>query len=793
MLDKITFKGKFIILITFLSISLLLVSLISNQIYKSEYNEISKIYKTEGFDTSSNILNADRYIYQAVNELRFISNNNLSSEEYENHLKLFNENINQSLERVKKAKELNSDNKHFLDIEIDNKKISAYFDDFLSEYPTWTEKASNYIESKNYSEEELINLENELETIRNNVDIIGENIEKHVEDETNSMVSRIEITSVSILLVQLLFIIISIILIFLAFKSINRVIKNLNNISDKVLDNEDDIIIEIPKDRQLADIYKSFINIKDFAHEFKQIINNIPMPIAVLNKNNTINLVNSNIEKITHLSENELLGNDCNVLINNGNSIIENYLNNKPISNQKINNKYYTILLNKINNSKGELTGYTLIFVDITSEEHKKKYQSIELEKLKNNLNQLSNGYLNFDNDVNLPDQYTEKEYEIFYEINKNLSNSISFISNIINDLSRTLDNISKSNLDIEVHGSYKGDFNKLKNSLSNIVNNYNKVLNDIGSSSEQFALSAQQLSVSSQHLSEGALEQTNSIENLMSSMVIIKEQTTKNAKNSKEAKDLSNLAKDDALLGDKRMHDMLDAMHTINESSSNISKIIKVIDEIAFQTNILSLNAAVEAARAGEHGKGFAVVAEEVRNLATRSADAASETTELIENTISKVSIGSKIANETASSLKNIVTGVEKTASIVSSISESSNEQANNIVNINSSINKIVKVTQNNSATAQESAAASQELTSQSVLLKEKIKLFNLKDTTTSFVNEIITNNEESLLKMIDKPNKNKNYNDNANSDNDSNKNNDNIQKRNIDLDSDNGDFDKY
>jgi methyl-accepting chemotaxis protein len=336
-------------------------------------------------------------------------------------------------------------------------------------------------------------------------------------------------------------------------------------------------------------------------------------------------------------------------------------------------------------------------------------------------LQEMSKGNLN----VNVTGDY-QGDHAVIKDA---LNDTINTLKGYIDEISFTLSEVSKGDLLVEITTEYRGDFVALKDSINTIIGSLNNVLREINTAAEQVAAGSRQVSDGNQEISQGATEQASSIEELSASITQIAEQIKQSASNTGTATEIASKAKAAAYEGNDKMKNMLQSMQEINESSANISKIIKVIDDIAFQTNILALNAAVEAARAGAHGKGFAVVAEEVRNLAARSANAANETTALIEGSIKKVEAGTQIANETAGALSSIVEGSEKSLELLNSISAASGEQAAAITQINKGIEQLSQVVQTNSATAEEGAAASEELSSQAELLKSMIGNFKLKE----------------------------------------------------------------
>jgi len=305
-----------------------------------------------------------------------------------------------------------------------------------------------------------------------------------------------------------------------------------------------------------------------------------------------------------------------------------------------------------------------------------------------------------------------------------------------VNEAVSVIKKMSVGDLTDNMTGDYKGDHAILKDSLNTTLESLNNLLLQVNMSVEQVNSGAAQVSDASQSLSQGSTEQAASLEQISSSMQEIGSQSKHNADNAAVASKLSITARDNAEGGNKQMDQLNSAMADINSSSAEIKKVIKVIDGIAFQTNLLAINAAVEAARAGVHGKGFAVVASEVRILAQRSATAAKETTELIEGSVKQAERGSKMTAETVESLKHIVEGIVKVSDIVEEISAASDEQAKGVGQTNDGLDQVSQVTQQNAANSEETAAASVELSSQADALRGMIAKFRLKDHNPAMFN---------------------------------------------------------
>lgn len=305
----------------------------------------------------------------------------------------------------------------------------------------------------------------------------------------------------------------------------------------------------------------------------------------------------------------------------------------------------------------------------------------------------------------------------------------------IIQDINYLLGEMSQGNFEVQSNyeDKYIGAYRYIFDSVHNIRLNLSNTLLEIDEASGQVSTGASQVADASQALSQGATEQASSIEELSATLTDISERVKQNAANAAEANAITQEAGNGLMNSNQKMQDMTEAMNEIANTSNEIGKIIKTIDDIAFQTNILALNAAVEAARAGAAGKGFAVVADEVRNLAGKSAEAAKNTTALIENAIAAIGNGTKIADETAKALQLVVHNSKVSEEKISEIANASNIQAEAITQITTGIDQISAVVQTTSATSEESAATSEELSAQAMNLKSLVGKFKLLDASNS------------------------------------------------------------
>ena len=343
------------------------------------------------------------------------------------------------------------------------------------------------------------------------------------------------------------------------------------------------------------------------------------------------------------------------------------------------------------------------------------------IRKLVGHANSLSNGEMDFEIDIKSKDE-TRQLADSF----KNVQQSIR---KMVEDINKTAEDIVAGNLlDRADVSGYDGDYGLIMAGLNKIMDSISELVKSIKESASNVASASQQISIGSQELAQGSTEQAASIEEINATVAEIVEQTKANANNASTVSEISEKVHVDAESSSDKMRGLLTALEEINTASSNIANIIKTIEDIAFQTNILALNASVEAARAGVHGKGFAVVAEEVKNLATKSAEAAKETNNLINANITKAKGGVNIGEDMNRSMSSMVEGIDRAFDAIKKIAEDSKRQVETIEQLNLGIEQISQVVQNNTATAEESASSSQEMSAQAELLNDMVDRYQVR-----------------------------------------------------------------
>lgn len=382
-------------------------------------------------------------------------------------------------------------------------------------------------------------------------------------------------------------------------------------------------------------------------------------------------------------------------------------------SNLIIGSRHMDIVANPVKNEQGERIGIVVEWVDRTHE--------VKIEKEIDQIVQaVKAGEL--DSRIDMADKEG-----FFAKLSEGINELSDIIERVFGDVGSTMQSMANGDLTNRITNDYQGTYLACKNDINATIDKLADIFGQINDSAGFINNSSQEIASGNNNLSQRAEQQASSLEETASSMEELTSTVKNNADNAQQANKLANNARELAERGGSVVASAVSAMQEINQSSNKIADIIGVIDEIAFQTNLLALNASVEAARAGEHGRGFSVVATEVRNLAQRSATAARESKELIQNSVQKVRSGTEFVNETGSALNEIVGGVKKVGDIIAEIAAASAEQSAGIGQVNQAVAQMDEITQQNAALAEQASAASVSMSEQSRQMVELLSFFKV------------------------------------------------------------------
>ncbi len=562
-------------------------------------------------------------------------------------------------------------------------------------------------------------------------------------------------------------------------RSISLPVKQLAFAAREIAHRNRNVKIDYTASNELGEMADGLRSLVRELYIYENFLDSYPLPVSITDNNKNWLFFNRSVEKITGLNRKEFIGKPCSnwnaPLCGTENCPIDRAKKKLYESVYSTSDQHFLVRSDRILDINGNDAGFFEIFSDITKQVQLNTFLQEEIGRLSGNLQNVAKGNFTLDTAVGAGTAMTTEARDSFIKINEDLKAacySISLLAADANMLARAgvdgnlnvradknkhqgeygevvqginqllegittpvngviavMTEVAAGNLSIRVDGDYQGKFAELKDNINTSLSSLESTIGQVKEAVRQVNAGGQQIADASQSLSQGATEQAASLEEISSSMNEIGSQITHNAENAGLASKLSSEARLAADTGAQNMNKMVEAMRDINVSSQQIAKVNKVIDDIAFQTNLLALNAAVEAARAGTHGKGFAVVADEVRNLAGRSAKAARETAEMIDNSGKKVLNGLTVAESAAAAFQEIVSGIVRVAELAGEISVASNEQAEGIGQINQGLNQIDQVTQQNTAHAEETAAAAEELSSQATHLLNLAGQFTVSD----------------------------------------------------------------
>jgi methyl-accepting chemotaxis protein len=500
-------------------------------------------------------------------------------------------------------------------------------------------------------------------------------------------------------------------------------------------------------------------------------MDDLEQPILSVDKEFNILYANKLVEQITNKTSKQLIGKKCYDQFNTGHCKTEKCATYQAMKQARkvsasttadtVTGKYDISYTGRaLKNENGKVVGAYESIVDQTEVighqrrlEKQAAYQERNVQQLLENIEHLSEGSFDM-NFVDFEyDEDTRDLHEVYSIINSNLNKSVQLINHYIVDITKLLERMANSDLDLEVDKEYIGDFKSIKSAFEMIISSLNGVIKDIYTSSEAVSTSAIQMNDGAQSLSSGVTEQAASIEEISATVTQVAAQVKENAKHAEAVKASAIDSVEKAQESNEIMTHLTESMKEVQKATTNIQKVLKMINDIAFQTNILSLNAAVEAARAGQHGKGFAVIAEDVRNLALKSANAADETTEMLDSIVTQINDSVSYATQTNDSLHKIMESANESLKLSNEVAEASVEQSTAIEQITLSLDQISQVVQTTSVNAQQSAQSSEGLSGQADNLMEIVSGFKVKDFNSTFERKVRAKIEKEYVIENDNP----------------------------------------